>query len=93
MNARGWLPYIAGALVTAVAVHLGTLYYLPHLVMDKAMTQMGAVNAIHHGLRATASKRGVVRPSPDLLYSVCPYDLSGGAPLHVTAPVPPGTYW
>jgi uncharacterized membrane protein len=93
VNARGWLPYIVIALVAAVAVHLGTVWYLPHLVMDKAMTQMGAVNTIHHGLRATAGKRGVVRPSPDLLYSVCPYDLSSGAPLHVTAPVPPGTYW
>jgi uncharacterized membrane protein len=92
MNARAILLYVAATLVVAVAVHLGTVWYLPNLIMDRAMAQMGAVNTIHHGQRATAAIHGVVRPSPDLLYSVCPYDLSKG-PLFISATVPPGTYW
>ncbi|MES2883385.1 MAG: DUF1254 domain-containing protein [Pseudomonadota bacterium] len=39
--------------------------------------------------RADASARTVVRPSPDLLYTACVFDLSDG-PLHVTAPVQDG---
>lgn len=37
--------------------------------------------------RATADARTVVRPSPDLLYTACVFDLSHGA-LHITTPVP-----
>lgn len=36
--------------------------------------------------RADASARTVVRPSPDLLYTACVFDLKNG-PLHITAPV------
>lgn len=88
---RNW-PFFALALAVAVAVHLGTVHALPHFVMSRTLARMGAVNTIHHGKRPDAQSRGVVRPSPDLLYSVCPYDLSRGT-LHVSAPVPPGTYW
>lgn len=92
VNARATTLYIVAALAVAAAVHLGTVWYLPNMIMSRAMAQMGAVNTIHHGQRATAAIHGVVRPSPDLLYSVCPFDLSKG-PLRVTAPVPAGTYW
>lgn len=37
--------------------------------------------------RADANARTVVRPSPDLLYTVCVFDLAKGT-LHITAPVP-----
>lgn len=87
-----WISWIVLVLAVAMVTHLASIHYLPHSVMNRAMARMGAVNTIHHGARATAEKQGVVRPSPDLLYSVCPFDLSRG-PLHVTAPVPPGTYW
>ena len=36
--------------------------------------------------RANADARTVVRPSPDLLYTACVFDLKNG-PLHITAPV------
>lgn len=87
-----WLPWILATLVVAMAVHVGSVWVLPHVVMSRALAQMGAVNAIHFGRRADASARGVVRPSPDLLYSSCPFDLSRG-PLRVRAPVPRGSYW
>ena len=44
------------------------------------------------GRRPDENSRGVVRPSPDLLYSACPFDLSKG-PLKITAHVPHSTYW
>lgn len=39
--------------------------------------------------RADAGARIVVRPSPDLLYTACVFDLSAG-PLRLHTPVPPG---
>jgi len=39
--------------------------------------------------RADANARTVVRPSPDLLYTACVFDLSQG-PLHITAPIQDG---
>jgi len=49
----------------------------------------GAVNIALPAPRADASARTVVRPSPDLLYTACVFDLSDG-PLHLQAPVPEG---
>ena len=92
MSAREWIGWIAATIVVAVAVHLASVWYLPHAVMHRALSKMGAVNTIHHQKRVDEQARGVVRPSPDLLYSACPFDLSNG-PLEVKAPVPPGTYW
>ena len=36
--------------------------------------------------------RRVVRPSPNLLYSACGYDVSKG-PIRLSAPIPKDTYW
>jgi uncharacterized membrane protein len=91
MNGRRAL-WIAATLVIAALVHIGTLYAVPRLVMRRALAKMGAPNAIHFAERPTASSRGVVRPSPDMLYASCPFDLSNGA-LRVTARVPHSTYW
>src|SRR5262245_52948717 len=52
---------------------------------------MGEPNSMHFGSRPTAASRLVVRPSPDILYASCPFDLSSG-PLRVTASVPHTTY-
>lgn len=84
--------WIVATLAIAAVVHYFTLVGTPGFIMDRVMMKMGAVNEIHHQARVTANSRAVVRPSPDLLYSICPFDLSQGA-LHVTAKVPPGTYW
>ncbi len=89
---RNWLFWLGVTLAIAAAVHVGSVYLVPSAIMRLATARMGDVNAIHHGKRVDAESRGVVRPSPDLLYSTCPFDLSDG-PVHVTAPVPPATYW
>jgi uncharacterized membrane protein len=84
--------WIVATLAVAAVVHYFTLVRTPGFIMNKVMMRMGEVNHIHHQGRVTANSRGVVRPSPDLLDSVCPFDLSQGA-LHVTGKVPAGTYW
>lgn len=46
----------------------------------------GGINVALSAAPADATARTVVRPSPDLLYTACVFDLSNG-PLHLTAPV------
>lgn len=92
MNRAARLPWIAFALIVAALVHLGSLYLVPRVVMARVLDKMGAANTLRVGHRPDASSRGVVRPSPDLLYASCPFDLSKG-PLRVTAIVPKGAYY
>ncbi len=60
---------------------------------DPAVQARKAERIARHGInvalpagRADATARTVVRPSPDLLYTACVFDLSH-SPLHITAPV------
>ncbi|MBW2256836.1 MAG: DUF1254 domain-containing protein [Deltaproteobacteria bacterium] len=81
---KGALPYLAAALVASVLVHLCTVMAVPYAVMLLLKVDTEAEpNRVHHGPLVTAETRDVVRPSPDLLYSACPFDLSDG-PLQVT---------
>lgn len=72
----------------ALGVHAATVWYLPRLAMNTAMTRMEAIgaqaNTIAHVPPTDETSRRVVRPSPDLLYSVCLLDLSNG-PVRVRA--------
>jgi uncharacterized membrane protein len=86
----GW--WLATTLAIALLVHFATLYAVPRVVMRRALRRMGEPNSMHLGPRPTAASRMVVRPSPDILYASCPFDLSSG-PLRVTARVPHSTYW
>ncbi len=94
--ARNWL-YIAMTLAIAAAVHVASVVYLPDLIMARTMAKLagaGGVNTMLHGARATDASRAVVRPSPDLLYSTCVYDLDkAGGRLRVHADGMPRTYW
>jgi len=91
-RARHLRLWLAATLATALLVHFGTLYALPRLVMRRALRTVGEPNSMHFGTRPTAASRVVVRPSPDILYAICPFDLSSG-PLRVIASVPHSTYW
>jgi uncharacterized membrane protein len=54
----------------------------------RRVAERGAMNAFTHAPLVRADVRTIVRPSPDLLYSSCPFDLSDG-PIEVTAvPIP-----
>ena len=88
-------PAIKYALVFAAAVgagHLGAIVAAPRVIMQVALTKMSQdgklVNAFQFGPRTTEKSRGVVRPSPDLAYASCVYDLSQGPVLVSAAPSP-----
>lgn len=89
-----WTIYI-GVLSTALyfAFLAGTPFGVMHMIKARMATLGGdGVNVMHHGERPSHTSRGVVRPSPELLYSVCWFDLSHG-PIRVTSGAPQGTYW
>ncbi len=77
----------------AVAGHIGLVLAVPGTIMGVAIkraSQDGKVfNRFEFGPRTTKDSRRVVRPSPDLAYSTCTYDLSQG-PVRVTAAPTPG---
>jgi uncharacterized membrane protein len=89
-----WLKWGVFTLALTTVIHWAAVAYLPDLIMWQAMGRIGgrAVNAITHGERATAAARAIVKPSPDLLYSTCVFDVTR-RPLKVTTAAPANTYW
>lgn len=96
MIARNW-KWIAGALLIAAIVHVASLLLLPRLIMLRTMSVMArsaSANTILHPPRSGARSRTVVRPSPDLLYSICVYDLRAAeGAVRVSIHDMPDTYW
>jgi uncharacterized membrane protein len=96
MIARSW-KWIAATLLVAVVVHGASVLFLPRLVMIQTMAGIAkpaGINAIVHAPRPSWRSRGVVRPSPDLLYSICVYDLSAAkGAVRVSTHDAPETYW
>lgn len=82
------VSYSAVFAVAAVAGHLATLHALPPLFMSRAMemlqSQGAPINAIRLAPRMTPQTQTVVRPSPDLAYSICLFDVTDG-PVRVEA--------
>ena len=96
MIARNW-TWIAGTLLIAAVVHAASVLLLPRLIMMRTMagmTRTAAVNTIFYPPRPTARTRGIVRPSPDLLYSACVYDLAtAGGAVRISTHGMPNAYW
>jgi uncharacterized membrane protein len=95
MIGRNW-GWILATLAVAAVVHLASVMATPHIIMHLAMRGIArrGVNTMHFGKRPTAATRGVVRPSPDLLYASCVYDLdAAGGAVRVHASGMPHTYW
>ncbi|HQV02831.1 MULTISPECIES: DUF1254 domain-containing protein [unclassified Novosphingobium] len=82
--------------VAAAVGHVGLVYVTPHFLMNIAMKRISQdgklINQFYFGPRTTQNSRGVVRPSPDLAYSSCAYDLSGGPLLIEAQPSPDNGY-
>ncbi len=92
---RRWLfPIFAGGLV-ALGAYQATLLATPYALMYAALKKIGgdeASNRFVFSKMATADNQPIVRPSPDLSYSTCVFDLSKG-PVLVDVPPVPGRYW
>ncbi len=79
----------------AAIAHIGIVVYTPSLIMSRLMGQIAktpGVNKMIHPSLPTHESRTVVRPSPNLLYSICHYNLTNG-PIRITAAIPPDRYW
>lgn len=70
------------AVLAAVLFHLATVFAAPYVVMNAAMKRLSREGALLntwiHAPRVSERSRTVVRPSPDLAYSACVYDLKDG---------------
>lgn len=94
---RLWFYRVLALLTTAVLVHLAAVWAVPRIIMRVLMEgplaqSLNIHNRAGFAPPVTAASRQVVMPSPDLLYSVCAYDLSAG-PLRVQADPKLDTYW
>lgn len=92
---RGWLLPLGLGVVAGVAGYYAALAATPGVLMHIAEGRISAVsgyNLMDHAERTTAAARRVVRPSPDLAYSACPYDVSK-SPVLVEVPPIPAAYW
>lgn len=73
-----WIGPFLTAAVTGVAAHLITVQAAPAFIMGRAMDAMEQRGVPLHAFslspRTTPLTQTVVRPSPDLAYSVCRYD-------------------
>ena len=92
---RRWiLPLLVAALV-AFGAYQATLLATPYALMYAAMRKIGAdrpANSFHFASMTTAANQSIVRPSPDLSYSTCVFDLSKGPVLVNINPVA-DHYW
>jgi uncharacterized membrane protein len=96
MQMKNWFRWIILTLALAVVFHLLTVTLFPRVIMAVAIRRIlnrsgSEISTLIHSPRVTVDSRQVVKPSPDLLYSICVYDVSE-KPLRITAPVP-DTYW
>ena len=90
---RNWLGPLAFGLIIAAVTTWAAIGAIPYGLMNVAMERLGqgGINTMSHGNLATPARQPVVRPSPDLAYSSCPYDLSAG-PLAIDVTPVPGRY-
>lgn len=91
------LAYFGGVFFIAAALaHLVVICQTPIKAMEtvenRLRDRLGGANRMSYGAPRTSQHRVVVMPSPDLLYSACPYDLSEG-PVEITFEPPTDLYW
>jgi uncharacterized membrane protein len=89
-----WVRWTLFTLVLAGIIHWFAVSEAPSFIMWRAMGKLaqGRLNSISHAERATDASRAVVKPSPDLLYSICAFDVSR-RPLKIVTGAPSDTYW
>ena len=87
---RSWLGPLAFGLIVAAATAYAAIWAIPYGLMNVAIERLGQgeINTMSYGNLATPERQPVVRPSPDLAYSSCPYNISDGPIAIDVAPVP-----
>ena len=72
------------------------LILTPRVLVEAAVKRVSRAGAgfnhFTHAPLANAQSRAIVRPSPDLVYSACPFDLAKG-PVLIHVASPPALYW
>lgn len=89
-----WIGPLLFALLVAAVSALAIVHAMPFALMELAIQRVASdsgTNVMSHGPLATAARQPVVRPSPDLAYSICPFDLSAG-PLEISVSPVAGRY-
>ncbi|MEK7661638.1 MAG: DUF1254 domain-containing protein [Pseudomonadota bacterium] len=78
-------------IITIVALAIGHFAYIflsPYVFMGVAMKRLSngwtMTNQFIQGPQTTMHSRQIVRPSPDMAYAACVYDLRNG-PIHIRA--------
>jgi uncharacterized membrane protein len=94
---RLWFYRVLSLLVTALLVHVAAVLAAPRAIMYVLMQgptaqKMNMRNQAAFPETVTAKSRTVVMPSPDMLYSVCAFDLRDG-PVRVQAAPALSNYW
>jgi uncharacterized membrane protein len=91
----GWTKPILAGIAAAVLGGYGATLAIPGMIMGKAVegaaARGGGVNIMAHGKLSSPTNQFVVRPSPDLAYSICPFDLTKG-PVRVDVVPVAGRY-
>lgn len=88
------LNWLIGIVLAAWAGQYLMALAVPNLMMNVLFARGGeqvGYNSLYVAPLADADSRTVVRPSPDLFYAICIYDLEEG-PVEIEAPVP-ARYW
>lgn len=83
--------FLASASLGGTAILAVTPYALMQIAMTRVTQSSAGPNGWRHSPRANPAVRTIVRPSPDLAYSVCAYDLHDG-PMRIHVG-PSAAYW
>ena len=83
---RRVLAFVAAALVGHALVILAAPRVIMAVAMDRLSRHDALVNRFAFMPRIDAAARAVVRPSPDLAYAACVYDLGAGPILVAAGP-------
>ena len=89
-----WPPRILITLLLAAGFHAAAIWLAPRAIVYIFMTRATAQMGVNHAAALplpTDKSHTVVRPSPDLLYAACLYDV-GTQPLLLESDLP-DTYW
>lgn len=74
--------WIGAFIVVAAVAHIAILRAAPYMIMSKVIRTMGDRGMPLHRFtispRITPQTQTIVRPSPDLAYSICRFDLTNG---------------